>query len=210
MDIGTSIIWGRFNNGLKGYIRKRVRDEDAVEDLLQEVFCKIHDNLHKLRDADKLGAWVFQITRNVVVDYYRLQKSMATHEEVPKNRIYVPPENVSRTEEVANLCVKPMIDNLPEKYKQAIILTEYEGLTQKKMAEKLRLSVSGAKSRVQRARESLRRMLFSCCHFEFDRYRHILDYYPRRQLYCPHCCENQCENQKEDVIKQAPDYSPFC
>ena len=191
MGIDTGSIWEKFNNGLKGYIRKRVRDEDTAEDLLQEILCKIHDNLHKLKDTDKLGAWVYQITRNVIIDYYRLQKSMATHEEVPKDRIYVPVESVNMGEEVAFLCVKPMIDSLPEKYQEAIMLTEYEGLTQKKMAEKLEMSISGAKSRVQRARQKLKKMLFSCCHFEFDCYRHIIDYYPHRQVCCSSCYENQ-------------------
>ena len=65
----------------------------------------------------------------------------------------------------------------------ALVLTEFEGLTQVEMAEELGLSVSGAKSRVQRARAMLRDDLLECCHFEFDRLGHVIDYEPR-----PRCC----------------------
>jgi RNA polymerase sigma-70 factor, ECF subfamily len=74
-----------------------------------------------------------------------------------------------------------MVNELPEPYRQALLLTEYQGLNQKQMAERLGISVSGAKSRVQRAREKLRDMLLNCCHFEFDRRGRIVDYYE-------HCC----------------------
>jgi RNA polymerase sigma-70 factor (ECF subfamily) len=72
-----------------------------------------------------------------------------------------------------------MIAGLPEHYRQALLLTEYQGLTQEQLAERLGISLSGAKSRVQRAREKLRDMLLRCCHFEFDRRGRIVDYYQR-------------------------------
>jgi RNA polymerase sigma-70 factor (ECF subfamily) len=81
-----------------------------------------------------------------------------------------------------------MVDNLLPQDRQALILTEYHGLTQKELAERLGLSVSGAKSRVQRARERLKQQLLDCCHFELDRRGHILDYQPR----CHCCVEDPC------------------
>ncbi|HAH00091.1 MAG TPA: RNA polymerase subunit sigma-24, partial [Ktedonobacter sp.] len=63
-------------------------------------------------------------------------------------------------------CIKTMVDSLPNDYREALYLTEYEGLTQRELADRLGLSFSGAKSRVQRAREKLKVMLLDCCHFE--------------------------------------------
>ena len=76
-------------------------------------------------------------------------------------------------------CIEAMVHRLPEKYRQAVILTTYEGFTQKEMGEKLGLSLSGAKSRSQRAREKLKDMLMECCHFELDRFGKIIDYEPK-------------------------------
>ena len=71
--------------------------------------------------------------------------------------------------------VKRMVEDLPEPYRQALILTEYEGLSQVELARKLGISLSGAKSRVQRAREKVRQMLLECCHLEFDRRGKIIE-----------------------------------
>jgi RNA polymerase sigma-70 factor (ECF subfamily) len=71
-----------------------------------------------------------------------------------------------------------MIDSLPSHYREALLLTEYEGLSQKDLADRLGISISGAKSRVQRARAMLRDLLMECCHFEFDRYGTVIDYHP--------------------------------
>jgi RNA polymerase sigma-70 factor (ECF subfamily) len=74
-----------------------------------------------------------------------------------------------------------MVDELPDTYRDALLLTEYQGLNQRQMADRLGISFSGAKSRVQRARRMLRDMLLTCCHFELDRRGAIIDYYQ-------HCC----------------------
>lgn len=68
---------------------------------------------------------------------------------------------------------------LPDKYREALQLTEIQGYSQKQMSELLDLSFSGAKSRVQRGRVKLREMLEACCRFELDRYGNILEYESR-------------------------------
>src|SRR5262249_283963 len=74
----------------------------------------------------------------------------------------------------------PLAQRLPRLYRQALLLTEVDGLTQKALADRLGLSFSGAKSRVQRARDQLRKLL-SCCDFTFDRRGHIIDYAPHEE-----------------------------
>jgi RNA polymerase sigma-70 factor (ECF subfamily) len=80
-----------------------------------------------------------------------------------------------------------MIDNLPEPYREAIVLTELEGLTQQQLAERAGLSLSGAKSRVQRGRAMLKAELEACCRFEFDQRGRVMDCEPRRRQPCPEC-----------------------
>jgi RNA polymerase sigma-70 factor (ECF subfamily) len=77
-----------------------------------------------------------------------------------------------------------LISTLPAPYRDALVLTEFEGLTQKEMAERLGISLSGAKSRVQRGREQLKRMLLERCQFEFDRLGRIIDCKPRTRHAC--------------------------
>ena len=74
--------------------------------------------------------------------------------------------------------------DLPEKYRQALMLTEFRGMKQTELAEQLGISLSGAKSRVQRGREMLRESLLDCCHFEFDRLGGMIAYTLR-----PDCCQ---------------------
>ena len=70
-----------------------------------------------------------------------------------------------------------MLEGLPPDHWEALYLTEYEGLTQKELAERLGIGLSGAKSRVQRARARLKAMLLDCCHFELDRRGRVTNYY---------------------------------
>ncbi len=185
MIITTENVWQEFNIKLKQFIIKRVRDEQSAEDILQDVFVKIHTHIDMLRDGHKLQSWIYQITRNAVYDYYRDQRITAGITEtldLPEE------EDEDDVERMLALSLKGMIDCLPNAYRQALILTEYEGLTQKELASRLGLSFSGAKSRVQRAREKLREMLLECCHLEFDRRGRIIDYYPK----CACCVNGGC------------------
>ncbi len=174
----TETIWEGFHGRLKQFILRRVPDEQNAEDILQDVFLKIHLHIDTLRDEQRLESWIYQITRNAIADYYRVRRETNS---LPEALLLseLPAED-TLNDAVRELipCVRAMVDSLPDEYRQALLLTEYEGLTQKAMGERLGLSFSGAKSRVQRAREKLRDMLLDCCHLDFDRLGRIIDYRP--------------------------------
>lgn len=179
----TEKVWEEFHGSLKQFILRRVSDEHHADDILQDVFLKVHTHIGTLRDTEKLPAWLYQLTRNVIIDYYRAARANSELPEVayePEDRL----ENV-----VLELvpCIQAMIESLPEVYRQALVLTQYEGLTQAELATRLNLSLPGAKSRVRRAREKLKKMLLDCCHFEFDRLGRVIDYQPR----CACCGQDQ-------------------
>ncbi|MBD3308604.1 RNA polymerase sigma factor SigZ [candidate division KSB3 bacterium] len=187
MKHDTESIWRAFSCQLKGFILKRVADEALADDLLQEVFIKIHTHIGTLHDETRIESWIYQITRNTLIDYYRSRRRKLGLD-VPQiaSDLDVMPENTPHEEIASGL--KTMIDELPEQYRQALVLTEFEGLSQKRLAQHLGLSVSGAKSRVQRARQQLQDLLMQCCHFEFDHYGTIIGYHP---ITCC-CCAASC------------------
>src|SRR5712692_2815280 len=185
MIITTEKVWEEFHPKLKQFILKRIPDEQSAEDILQDVFLKIHTRIDTLRDEEKLQSWMYQIARNAIADYYREHKTTAELSE----EFLAPEETVFDDDVIKDLIpgVKAMVESLPAEYREALILTEYEGLTQRELAERLGLSFSGAKSRVQRAREKLKGMLLECCHFEFDRLGKVIDYQPK----CGCCASNE-------------------
>ena len=181
----TEAIWTVFSDQLKQFILSRMADKSFVDDILQDVFVKIHAHIETLKDDTKIESWVYQITRNTIIDHYRGQKIMV---DVPDHLPAfdpIPEENA--TKQLAS-GIRPMIERLPEKYRQALLLTEYQNFNQKQLAQHLGISVSGAKSRVQRARKMLKDMFMQCCHFEFDRYGTVIDYHP---ITCCCCAARQ-------------------
>lgn len=162
-----------FTSHLKSFISKRVASPQDAEDILQEVHYKIYRNIDGLKDTGKINAWIFQIARNAIRDYYRTHRREEPVPEPPEPEVFQTDENDNK--EIAG-CLKAMIDHLPDKDREAIVLTEYKGLTQKELGELLGLSYSGAKSRVQRAQKKLKEMLCDCCSLEFDRSGNVIDY----------------------------------
>ncbi len=181
--------WSELNDVLKGFILSKVKDPGIVEDLLQETLIKIHLNVSRLRHEEKLINWAFQIARNVIIDYYKKRKK---EHEIGHIAQY---EEVECSESTFNrhiaLWIPEAIKLLPEKYQEAVYLTEIEGLTQKELAERLGLSYSGAKSRVQRGREKLKEIILQCCRVVTDSYGNVIAYESRKkkQKKEEECCD---------------------
>ena len=154
----TERVWETFHVPLQQFIRRRVSDDATAEDLLQDVFLNIHQHVDTLRDVKKLESWIYQVTRNAIIDYYRSTRATTSLEEPEALQL---PEDLPDEDVISELfpSVRAMVMSLPAQDRQALILTEYQGLTQKELAERLGLSLSGAKSRVQRARAKLKQQL---------------------------------------------------
>ncbi len=176
----TEQVWNAFQLPIKHFIFKHIHNEAIAEDILQDVFLKIHLHINTLDDEKKLQAWLYQIARHAIYDYYRSQKTIQALPETFDMSAELTREDA---EQALLPCIKEMVDQLPPLYRDALFLTEYQGLTQRELAEQLHLSFSGAKSRVQRAREKLKQKLLACCHFVLDRRGGIIAYHPRNE-----CC----------------------
>jgi RNA polymerase sigma-70 factor (ECF subfamily) len=164
METNVEILWDQFHTRLRRFIASRLPDDDDADDILQDVFVRIHTNLERVRDVDKLESWVYQIARNSIIDYYRSRRPGASLPELPVEDEHPEPD---AAESMAPY-LREIVQSLPEPYREALLLTDYQGLSQKELAERLGISFPGAKSRVQRARQKVRDILLACCHFEFD------------------------------------------
>lgn len=182
-DMAITEIYETFRNPLKSFIRKRISDSAAVEDLVHDVFLRIHSRIDTLQSEEKLTSWVYTIARNAVTDYYRKRKE--TIPEIPQDLAENTSEKLDDVTERLVPVVRRMIDQLPQKYREPLWMADFENIPYLEIAKTLSLSLSGVKSRVQRARKMLKDLLLQCCHFEFDRYGTVFDYYPRK---CDRCC----------------------
>lgn len=163
-------IFLQYEEQLKGFIRKRIADEDDSKDLLQQVLLKLYRHCEKLPEVQNMQAWLYQITRNTLNDYFReAARRGGTMEELTEP-VALPEEGFAEVVEY----IRPLISLLPQKYARPLIMSDLEGYSQQQVAEQLGLSLSGAKSRVQRAREKLREIIIECCLLELDRNGRLL------------------------------------
>lgn len=177
-------IYDSFGSSLRRFIQSRVSGKHAAEDILQEAFLRISKGVSQLADRERLGPWVFRIARNAVADYYR---SVGRTQQ--RDALVAPVEEGNR--ENANLNGEVIewfprfIDGLPESYGKAVRLYELEGRSQSEVAQELGISLSGAKSRIQRGRSKLASALKACCSFEMDRRGNVIDYEPVKRASRP-------------------------
>ena len=181
-----SEIWQQVHHGLRAFIAKRVADETDVEDILQEVFLHVHRGIEQLKDPQRVLAWVYQITRHAIVDHYRapqrrrelpvgLAADMDMTGIAPTAFGAADEDSGEHRSELAG-CLRPLIDQLGKDYREALMLVELEGLTQQAAAQRIGISLSGMKSRVQRGRQQLKRKLDDCCLIQLDQRRRVADY----------------------------------
>jgi RNA polymerase sigma-70 factor (ECF subfamily) len=168
-----NIIWIDLNEELYQFILGKVKDEQTSKDIHQEVFLKVQTKLHQLKHISKLTSWVYQITRNSIIDYYRKTKD----ENISILDLDIP-EKDTHNFEYSNLtnCINQKIDNLSSLHKEAILLTSFKNYSQKELAEHLKISYSGTKSRVQKAKEILKENILNCPNVESDSTGKLLDY----------------------------------
>ncbi len=185
MDKNIEKLWLKFGDQLKAFILSKVNDEMVADDILQEVFIKIHAKIDTVKGETKIQSWIYQITRNLVMDHFRkLKKEQQKSPFLIENEEEEEPSDNFMSQTLEDMI--KMMGDLPKEYCEALCLTELEGISQKDYAKKIGLSYSGAKSRVQRARKMLKDMLMNCCHYQFDKYGTVIGIFPANCC----CCSN--------------------
>ena len=182
----TSLMWAEFAGRLRAFVARRVPPGIEPDDVVQEVFLRVVRHLPSLREADRIEAWLFQIARNTLHDAMRVRqrrdnRTDALESDFPDDTTA---EDVREAEAELAPCLTPMVARLREPYREAIELTSAHGLTQTEAAKRAGVSVSGMKSRVQRAREQLKAMLLRCCEVEVDGRRGVADFQVRDSASC--------------------------
>lgn len=207
MTTKTEDLWQALHNGLRTFIVKRVGDQEHTDDILQEVFVRVHRQIDSVKDPERVVSWVYQITRNAIIDHYRkpgrqrevpagLSSELEVLHESPVilGMIHDADEAEPRAELAC--CLRPMIEQLSQDYRDAITLVEIEGLSQQAAAEQMGISLSGMKSRVQRGRKQLKQMLDACCMIELDRRGGVIDF-DTRAAGCD-CCSDPA---RRDIVE---------
>jgi RNA polymerase sigma-70 factor (ECF subfamily) len=165
-------LWDSFAAPLRAFVAKRIPPTAEVDDVVQDVFVRIQEQLPNLRDADRIDAWIFQIARNVVANAFRTRSRRdarnVPEDDAPELVGAAAADDEREAVQVLASCLTRMIDQLPEPYRAAIELTEIAGLTQAEAAERVGISLSGMKSRVQRGRVHLERIIRNTCRVELD------------------------------------------
>jgi RNA polymerase sigma-70 factor, ECF subfamily len=167
---------------LRPFVARRVPPDD-VDDVLQDVFVRVQRGLPALRDEDRLVPWLYQVARSAVQESVRQRaRHPLTGHEYDEPAVESEASVASETGLAAFAAAA--IDRLPSPYKEALTLTELQGVSQLAAAKLLGISTSGMKSRVQRGREKLRELVESCCEIALDVRGGVIACEPRQKSNC--------------------------
>lgn len=165
--------WKELETRLRPYVARRVGSAADIDDVLQEIFVRMHRGLGELRDDQRFGGWVYRIAHSVVVDRARARArrpvvALSEDMDVASELTEADAAEDAVLADALGACTAAFVAQLASPYRDAIMLTELQGMPQKAAAARLGVSVSGIKSRVQRGREKLRDMFEECCQIAVD------------------------------------------
>lgn len=183
--------WRTFNRNLRAYIARRA-DAASVDDILGDILLRVAEHRDRFEGAANPLAWLYRVAGNVIADHYR--RRAVEHKALRQVAAEADDEAAASGEDEAYAelaqCLAPLIRQLPEDYREALLLTDIEGVTQATAAAQLGISVSGMKSRVQRGRDKLKQALHRCCEIEINGRGRLVDYAQRD---CGGPCGGDCE-----------------
>ena len=180
--LSFSSIYDEFYTKILQYLKRMVGEFEA-EELTQTVFEKVSKNLSTFKGDSKLSTWIYRVATNTALDRLQSQSfkysfagplaplpiSLPEAEPVVSNSSRTPaaPDKKVIQNEMSE-CVREFVDRLPPDYRTIIVLNEFEGLTNKEIAEVLEISLDSAKIRLHRARKRLKESLADGCDFYID------------------------------------------
>lgn len=166
--------WKQHEVELRRFLANRTSDSHLADDLLQEVFIKAMRKGDGFCDLTSARSWLFEVARNTVADHFRLKREKVDLPEDMAVEIDEPP-----TVDSLAACIPRVLSELNEQDREVILLCDLQGMTQEAFAQLKGISLSGAKSRVQRARKRMQEQLTRVCQVAFDENGQVLHFVPR-------------------------------
>lgn len=178
--------WSDFYARLRRFVAARVGNQADADDLVQLVLERAIARSAGAEPIENTMAWLFAIARNTIADHYRAQaRGLSAAAQLDEEARSPPPTEDGRREVLA--CMEPLLRGLDPEAQQVVRWADVEGRSMQSIATELGLSVSGAKSRVQRARQELLRKLLRCCSVTLDTRGRATDLQPKRPGACLGC-----------------------
>ncbi|WP_194972620.1 sigma-70 family RNA polymerase sigma factor [Aquiflexum lacus] len=182
-------IHNQFGDHLKNFIRSKVMNEDDVLDIYQNVIFKIINGIDTLKQHESLKSWLFTITNNQIIDFYRSQNKDKLELLALEKDGGMEDNSESNSYQIMEGCIHDLIKELPEDYKKIITLSEIEQKSQKEIAKLLGVKYVTLRSKVQRGRNKLKIMLQDRCKIEQGVAGNVTDCIPK--LKPTNCCDEQ-------------------
>ena len=166
--------WHQHEGELRRWLTSRLGNPADAEDLLQDVFEKAMLQGERFCSVENARAWLFRVARNALVDRYRMQRDQV---ELPDDL----PLDEAESEAVEDLseCLPRVLSELSADDREAITLCDLNGISQQRFADLKGISLSAAKSRIQRARRRLRQTLETNCQVRRDQAGKVCCFVPR-------------------------------
>lgn len=152
----------KYQQAVFNTIYRYTGNRDDVQDLAQEIFIKVWRNAAKFKGRSKFSTWLYRIVANHCINYRRRRRKdqvsldeLTEKGQTPESLKVQPDwEAKSRVEDI-----RRAVDELPERQRLALILSQFEDKSYKEVAEIMKVSVSSVESLIFRARRELRERL---------------------------------------------------
>jgi RNA polymerase sigma-70 factor (ECF subfamily) len=148
----------RHKDKVRNLIFLTLNDSEFVDDISQDVFISVYHKLSEFRFESKFTTWLYRITVNKCRDYLRKKRVRSIFVPIADSHEHVSSSSIHEDIDIPNL-VRKAISRLPDKLKIPLVFRDIDGLSYNEIAEKLDCEVGTVKSRIFRARESLKAML---------------------------------------------------
>jgi RNA polymerase sigma-70 factor (ECF subfamily) len=161
-----AVLVDRYVPKLTRYIRRRsMATSDDIDDLLQNVFIKVYRNINEYNTSLLFSSWVYRITHNEMIDWYRREKRRTTlslDDEAQDiiSRLITEEDHTSRfSNEEQKQFIVEALNTLDEKYKEILLLRFFEEKSYEEIADILKIPAGTVAVRINRAKKQLQKRL---------------------------------------------------
>jgi RNA polymerase sigma-70 factor (ECF subfamily) len=163
-------IHDQYYHRVRKFILASVKNDSVADDLVQETFMKIQENLDSVRDPEKISSWIFRIAYHLCQDHFRVMKKSSSQEEIHEGLVNIQETPVQKKMEQGEMsqCVRDKLNLLPEAQRSVILFADVMDFSHQEIADILGLTVENVKVRLHRARKKLKAILEKDCTFEVD------------------------------------------